>query len=298
MVTPLSSATENAVYPMPLFFERTEHLDNFDFVADQVVVALAAIFALGCLVLVTLFLKWRTTPQVKSSTLEFCLLILIGAVSAYVSLFFQTLTLNDTFCRLHPWLLVLGLDSIIIPLLIKNVRIYRIFKAAEQLDSNARCLSVGGLFATYFGLLAFVVVVLIVWTAGWTPVALIISDDPLRPYYNRYTCTSPSNADTVFIGILGAYQAVLLLAGIVLTFLLRKVPSEFNEAKYITYAIYNSFFCLIVLFVIWMAIPSSDFALAFIARSVVLLWAITISVLVIFIPKVPPLRHLIFISSS
>ena len=66
-----------------------------------------------------------------------------------------------------------------------------------------------------------------------------------------------------------------------------QVPSNYNESKFIGYAVSNLALCLLLLLVIWQAL-SSSFLTAMLAKEVVLLWAISFSVAILLLPKVPP----------
>jgi len=139
------------------------------------------------------------------------------------------------------------------------------------------------------------IVILVVWTAAFTPQALLVTPNRyfLSDWYSvcsssgLTTVVTPTDntIDTAFVAALGAYKGALLLAGMIITFLLRKVPSEFNEAKYIGYAVYNLAFCILLLLIIWRALPISQYFFSAIAREVVILWALFISVAFIFLPK-------------
>jgi len=142
------------------------------------------------------------------------------------------------------------------------------------------------------------VALLLVWHIAFTPTAVIVRPDSYRPALDYYVCAStvPKASrsssvpavmvETGFVAALGIYKGVQLVAGVIMAFLLRNTPSAFNEAKYIGYALYNMFFCLILLVLVWRLIPTNQLVLLHALRSIVLLWGIAISLAAIFIPKI------------
>jgi len=300
IVAPLSSATLEGIYPMPSWAERTFVYEPYSAVSEQVIVAIAAFFILATIGLMILFAIWREKPQVLAASILFCEIILGGGVIAFASLFFWGIWVTPWTCIVHPWLIVIGFDLLLGSLLIKNWRIQRIFKAASSLKKtsipNTQLLRAIGL------VMIVDVALLLVWHIAFTPTAVLNEPDPHRPSRNYYTCNSTVKAEWAgngnstigisaqdvedgFIGALGAYKGIQLVAGVVMAFMLRNTPSAFNEAKYIGYALYNMFFCLILLLLVWRLIPD-DRVLAHALRSIVILWGIAISLAAIFVPKI------------
>lgn len=71
-------------------------------------------------------------------------------------------------------------------------------------------------------------IVLIVWHAAFTPIAVTVVPDPYRISLNYNICESQHTTDPVataqiFVAVLGAYKGLQIVFGLVLTFLLRKV---------------------------------------------------------------------------
>lgn len=79
---------------------------------------------------------WRNKPQMAAAQVHLVALILVGALIAFLSIPFWTNYVNTDFCRAQPWLLLLGLDFFLGPLLIKNFRVYSLFAAARKLKKQ------------------------------------------------------------------------------------------------------------------------------------------------------------------
>jgi len=293
-ITPLESATATPIYPAPSWDERLYVNPPYGDVASQVMLTFACIGVLYCIILAILLFIWRKKPQIVSSSIAFCYLILIGATFAFISCALWTSWQSDEICLAHPILLVLGLDMFLVPLIVKNFRLLILFRRAASLKVSI--MPVWHLVVFVGALLVPDIVTLIVWSAAYPQRAVLVQPN-LYFAVNWFTfCSSTPNptartisfstADIAFVGTVGAYQGALLIVGIVITFLLRKVPSEFNESRYIGYAIYSHAFCLLLLLIVWQALPLQEWYFAAIAREVVLLWALFVSVSLIFLPKI------------
>jgi len=295
IVAPLSSATLEAVYPIPPWSDRVFEYVPYGRPHEIAIVIITAVLCLLTIILMALLFFWRRKPQILASSILFCELILFGGLLSFVSLFFWSVWVTPATCIMHSWFIVVGMDLLLGSLLIKNWRIQRIFNAASSLKvttiTNFALLRAVGI------ILVVDLVILIIWHVAFTPTTELVVPNPYRPTLNYYLCTStvpvglqprtrPVDVEEGFIGALGAYKGLQLLAGVVMAYLLRHTPSAFNEAKYIGYALYNMFFCLILLLLIWQLIPSSELVLGHALRSIVILWGIAVSLGAIFIPKV------------
>jgi len=180
------------------------------------------------------------------------------------------------------------MDVAIGSLLAKNVRLFYIFKNAMKLR-KVKPIKNWQLIAMVLALCAIDAIVIIIWEAAFPLKSWRILVDPLKPANDYVLCgsslavsTGGDTAQTAFIATLGSIKAILLIVGIILSIAVRKQPSEFNESQTIAFSIYNISFCLICLLAIWLAITDSNYTLKYILRSVVILWGVTITLIVIF----------------
>jgi gamma-aminobutyric acid type B receptor len=130
---------------------------------------------------------------------------------------------------------------------------------------------------------AIEIAVLTIWSAVFTPQSETVVVDINRPALNYRTCTSAQSLP--FAIILIVYKALLIIAGVVLGFWSRKIRSEYNESKFILIAMYNITFSAIILLVLF-AIQLSDRYIYFLIRSIAILWGVTATLCVLFIPKI------------
>jgi len=286
IVTPLSTAEVDAYYPAPLWAERVWNYTYASLPAESVIIAVTSFLIFCSLVLIVVLFIWRKKPQIMAASFIYCCVMVIGGIIAYISMYFWVMNTNTVFCNLIPWFICLGFDIMTGALLAKNWRLYVIFSNAMKLRA-AKPISNLQLALPLLCLCILDACLIIIWEAAFPIHATVVIVDPLRPSENYFRCLSENyTAWQAFIGLLGALKAVVILFGIWLAIVCRKQPSEFNEAKYIAYALYNQLFCLCILLAIWQAIPVESYELAYILRSFVFLWAITITLLSIFVQKI------------
>jgi len=180
-------------------------------------------------------------------------------------------------------------------LLAKNLRLFYIFKNAMKLK-KVKPIQNWHLLMVVGAVMFFDAIVIIVCEAAYHIYAIKVISDFRKPVEDYTICGTTVNAnvfnsasDTIqtgFFATLGSFKAILLIIGCALSVAVRKQPSEFNESRTIALSIYNISFCLVAFLAIWLAIPDSSYQLKYILRSVVVLWGVTITILVIFGRKI------------
>jgi len=201
----------------------------------------------------------------------------------YVSFYFWTVFTYTALCNVQVWLFILGYDIMMGALLVKNMRLAYIFYNAKKL--KAVKVQNWQLLLAIFLLVAIDAVVIIIYEAAFPIKAWRIPVQIFKPVYDYVLCGTYSGSDYIqvaFIGTLGALKAFLILIFVVLSIIIRKQPSEFNESKAIAYAVYNQAFCIICLLVIWLVITDDNYVLKYILRSFIVLWGTSITLIMIF----------------
>jgi len=125
-------------------------------------------------------------------------------------------------------------------------------------------------------ILAVNLVVLIVWTAVAPPYRVesidIAADDSVGDSDEiTYECDI-SFPSSVFVIILIVLQALLLAFNCVVSFLLRNIPSSFNESKHIAFTVYNSAIMMAVAIVLIIVFNDDKTAVLIIAALVTALY--------------------------
>jgi 7TM sweet-taste receptor of 3 GCPR len=123
-----------------------------------------------------------------------------------------------------------------------------------------------------------------------TPHADTVVVDEHRPGLNYEECSFSWGSDGVFVILLLAYRALLIAYSVVLALQLRKVTyTLFNESKAILFAMYNLFFFLVLIIII-LAV-GIDREAEFIARTILVITAVSLSLLAIYVPKFLMIRQ-------
>jgi len=116
-----------------------------------------------------------------------------------------------------------------------------------------------------------------------------IQNDPDRPLYAYNECyfENPNHVGIVISTVLATFKFLLLIIGIICTFLIRKVKYiHLNESKWIAYSTYNLFFSIIIVFVLQFALTQyTDRTILFVVRSIFIIWPIFATEVLIFFPK-------------
>ncbi len=104
-------------------------------------IAVNALMLIVTIIFIIIFFIHKEMKLVKASGKEFMAIILLGITSAYVIAFLFILKPSRELCFATHFGFNLTATLIYAPLLVKTVRVYRIFAASEKFDKNLRCLS-------------------------------------------------------------------------------------------------------------------------------------------------------------
>lgn len=239
-LTPISIGVD-AVFPMPTWEERQWVDDRFDTPAEKLVIGVTAAVLAYCVVLFCAVIYFRTHPVVKASTPIFCLLVITGGILMLLSNFVTPLnSVTSSLCMSSIWLLTLGFNVMYSALFTKTFRVWRIF---QQGKLRVVRITTKDLWHIQLALSSFDLLLNTIWNANNPMGVAIVVPDPLRPKLNYQQCNVDSTQLT-YIYITIVFKGVLIVAGVILTWLARNVPSQFNETPYLAVCIYNCFVSL------------------------------------------------------
>ncbi|XP_065112844.1 metabotropic glutamate receptor 1 isoform X1 [Paramisgurnus dabryanus] len=196
-----------------------------------------------CGILVTLFvtfifIQYRDTPVVKSSSRELCYIILAGIFLGYICPF--TLIARPTLISCYLQRLLVGLSSAMCysALITKTNRIARILAGSKKKICTRK--------PRFMSAWAQVVIAFILISLQLALVVTIIVLEPPEPVKSYpsirevYLICYTSNMGVV--APLG-YNGLLIMSCTYYAFKTRNVPANFNEAKYIAFTMYTT--CII-----------------------------------------------------
>uniref|UniRef100_A0A3Q3IHY9 Metabotropic glutamate receptor 1 n=2 Tax=Monopterus albus TaxID=43700 RepID=A0A3Q3IHY9_MONAL len=218
--------------PLPL-----KYLDWAD-VESIVAVAFSCVGILITSFVTFVFIQYRDTPVVKSSSRELCYIILAGIFLGYICPF--TLIARPTVTSCYLQRLLVGLSSAMCysALVTKTNRIARILAGSKKKICTRK--------PHFMSAWAQVIIAFILISVQLTlEVTLIILEppEPIKSYPNireAYLICNTSNLGMV--APLG-YNGLLIMSCTYYAFKTRNVPVNFNEAKYIAFTMYTT--CII-----------------------------------------------------
>ncbi|XP_062323178.1 metabotropic glutamate receptor 1 isoform X3 [Osmerus eperlanus] len=218
--------------PLPL-----KYLDWSD-VESMVAVAFSCVGILITSFVTFIFILYRDTPVVKSSSRELCYIILAGIFMGYICPF--TLIARPTVFSCYLQRLLVGLSSSMCysALVTKTNRIARILAGSKKkiCTKKPKFMSAWAQVVIAFVLISFQLSL---------EVTLIILETPMpvKSYPSISEVYLICNTSTVGMVAPLGYNGLLIMSCTYYAFKTRNVPANFNEAKYIAFTMYTT--CII-----------------------------------------------------
>ena len=220
--------------------------------------------------------------RVKSRSPWFLVILLVSIFVGYSSVFSFYGKPHPVACAFQPWLLGLPTVSMIVVLSAKNFRMYTIFR------SPLKHVAFGDVKLLLLWIVAMIPALLIVvlWMIVSTPTADFVE----RGDSKHYICvtggfTGPPGG-YIFFFIFVAYTGFILLIGGVISVLSRNIHPLFNESKLLTISIYNLGFLAAVIIPVFLVVQPLNPFIAWILRTVAVLYAFTTTMCIQFAPMV------------
>lgn len=241
-----------------------------------------AIACLGIAVLLAFavcLIMFRRHPAFKASSIVFSSVVLVGSALGLVEvlLMYPYDNITTGLCVAKPWVGNLSFVITFAALYAKTWRLVRIFS-----NKKLRVLEISNFQLFKFVGVAFgiVAIYLIVWSAVDTPTPSTVTSASgqliYRTCYSKYLFWQP-----VALGVLG----LAFFTGIYLIIKVRKVPSTFNESRWISFSMYNTLvmgsICIILVYVLGNENPDIEYLFSSIGFIVGSLG----TAMLIFVPK-------------
>ncbi|XP_037306152.1 metabotropic glutamate receptor 1 isoform X1 [Pungitius pungitius] len=218
--------------PLPL-----KYLDWSD-VESMVAVAFSCVGILITSFVTFVFIQYRDTPVVKSSSRELCYIILAGIFMGYICPF--TLIARPTVASCYLQRLLVGLSSSMCysALVTKTNRIARILAGSKKKICTKK--------PRFMSAWAQVVIASMLISLQLTvEITLIILEppEPVKSYPSISEVYLICNTSNVGMVAPLGYNGLLIMSCTYYAFKTRNVPANFNEAKYIAFTMYTT--CII-----------------------------------------------------
>jgi len=247
-------------------------LQKLNNAARLVFVALAGFAICLCCLLGVYVVLQRKLPQIRASSYIFLLLLILGAVLCFASIFAWAYPTGDpttVSCILRPWLINIGFTLLYGSLFLKTFRIWRIFRnkvlsAEVILDSHL-----------IFYLSAFLAVDIIIL------LVLSIMHTPKPKTYELYVQCS---IEFPYFLAMVLTKGLLLLFGVFLAVSTRKVISAYNESRFIGFSIYSVSFIAAVIVPIYAV--NLSLTSQYVLYSAGVIVSTVVTMVLIFAPKI------------
>ena len=201
-----------------------------------VAVVLPIVFASIGLVIVFfvlgVFAKHWQTPLVKASGRELSSLLLLGILLAFLLPFVAIIRPSIAICFWQFILRSLPFTICFVAIAVKNNRTYRIFNPNRVLTVQPSMIQPKSQILLALGLIAFQLILLSALIALDYPRDLLIYED-LKTV--KYICST----STTQILLSHLYNGLLLIACTYYGYRTKNIPRNFNEARYIAFAMYS-----------------------------------------------------------
>ncbi|SAM05514.1 hypothetical protein [Absidia glauca] len=244
----------------------------------MIVAAIGSLFAIAVFGVVVLY---RKNDIFKAASPLFCCLELIGFIFTYISVVMMIGTPSQVTCILMPLSFNFGFLLVISNMIAKNYRIYRIFNnvfISRTVITDLQLIK----SVTFMVGLDMIILVIALIVLSPRPVKVDVS---LTQYY--WSCRAENPHQGVFVGVMCAYWAVLLLFATFLAYKTRlagRQYSRYSECRQMGLSIYNIFFSALVAFAV-LVNAMADYYTKYYISIVTVLWATTFSLLILFLPK-------------
>ncbi|EPZ31654.1 GPCR, family 3 domain-containing protein [Rozella allomycis CSF55] len=238
-------------------------------------------------------IKNRNSKVIRKVNLLFCQMLLFGILLVYVSLFFQSAAPSTMNCNVSVWLPLLGFSFICGPMLGKMFKVWRIFHSCK-----IKSISITNYELIKFSssIILFEVIALSIWTLVLGPSTPIVVESTSNSLYTYTVCAKGNSSLDFYLSVsLIACNGLLVLSGVILSFLTRNVDSAYNETRYIGYCMYDFLICCVILLPMYFTSGDQEGSVfrRYLILSLARLFGATFTLLCMFVPKV--IHHKAFI---
>ncbi|KAK5822849.1 hypothetical protein F5H01DRAFT_411064 [Linnemannia elongata] len=246
-----------------------------------VLVTIAALITLVCLIMIGIVVWKRHNPVIKASSPCFCILELIGIIMLCASVPMKMGTTTGPICYTIALSFMGGINLILSAIVVKNYRVYRIF---SNVYSNKIVMKDTVLLKHAGVLLLTTMSATLVYLAVARPRVVYFTIDPSS---TAHICL-PTNGDNISGSIqmvMAIPTAFLLGFAWFLAYKTRGVSANWNEARAISYVVYNLVFTALM-YTASTLLYRTMYRPSTIIQDVVILYAGLVCLIVLFVPKV------------
>ncbi|KAF9124977.1 hypothetical protein BGW39_007764 [Mortierella sp. 14UC] len=255
------------------------HNANWGKPLAKTLVSIAALLALACVVMVGIVIWKRRNPVIKASSPLFCTLELIGIIMLCASIPMKVSETSGPLCYTIALFLLSGINLILSAIVVKNHRAYRIF---SNVYSN-RIVMRDSVLLKHAGVLLVAMSAPIVYLAVARPQAVYVA---IGPSSSAFICrpTNGSNVPGSVQMVMAIPTAIVLGLAWFLAYKTRGVSTNWNEARAISYIVYNLVFT-VFMFTASTLLYKTMYRASSIIQDVIILYGGLVCLIVLFVPK-------------
>ncbi|KAK0054486.1 metabotropic glutamate receptor 4 [Biomphalaria pfeifferi] len=268
---PNENLTSCSVIP-PVFASPSDTLSLIE-------ICLASVAMAGEFLIVVAYIKHRETRVIKASSRELSALQLLGILSGYVTVIVLQIKPSHEACNVVYFIFCLSFAWLYSPLLVKAIRIYRIFESSAKFNLRPRFVSPKSQIVFVFILIFIQVIICIFIHVFYTPTARK-RQPVLTEKFVELSC------DMTLPGLISflVYNLFLVTLCSIFAFKTRKLPENFNESRFIT-------MCVSTALIIWLSFIATYFTatkdnVRVLLLSMTLLINHTVALVFLFLPKI------------
>lgn len=180
------------------------------------------------------FLRYNATPLIMASGRELCYVLLLGIFMSYGTTFILLAKPSIVLCTIKRFILGISLCLIYAAMLVKTNRIYRIFN--RGIKAMVKRPSYTSPKSQIFICLCLVSVQVV---GGLTWLGFEKPETEFERHYREFQVLQ-CKASQMAILLSLVYNMMLIILCTVFGFKTRKIPQNFNEAKYIAFTMYST----------------------------------------------------------
>ena len=243
------------------------------------VVVFASLGILSTAFIGCVFVRYRMTPLVKASGKELMAFLLFGVFLCYAMSILFFVRPTPVICGLHQLMLSHGFTVCYSALLVKTNRVHRIFQQGRSTAKRPEFISPTS---------QVIITVILIGVQAILSAVLMSSNPPevVRSVASDHNVYLVCHWSVDHFSLLNmAYPLLLMFMCTAYAFLTRKIPGQFNEAKFIGFTLYTT--CIIWLALVPIHILTmSNMRIRIISVSFGVCLSATVNLACLFVPKV------------
>ena len=221
-------------------------------------VVFAAFGILMTLFIFVVFVRFNTTPVIMASGRELCYVLMVGLALSYTMTFIMVAKPTIVTCTLLRIGLGLSLSICYASLFTKTNRISRIFnRGVKAMVKRPSYTSPKSQLVICACLVSVQIIGAITWVGMELP-------DTTLVYPDRKTVVLSCKSTNFAVVLSLLYNMILIIMCTVYAFKTRKIPENFNEAKYIAFTMYSTCIVWLAFIPIYFGTNKSDFRVSLI----------------------------------